>query len=236
MKKWFAILLCTLGLLVLAAMCPPPPEQPVCPEGQITVTESVWVAEVPAVYACPANDSAYTSHDWRKPCARRFGFLNWRYANKVLVSPAIPAHWTDPVCRLPEVGEEVFVDCTGVYLTVTTEGIPAEPETLVLWGDSYTTETFLFKDVLYTEPSECLKTHCEVQGVMWYQCNSGAWLYGTGALRDCPWCGGLNGTRVVKESYDCGSTFYWYLNGVPVSAPPQPLGRYSCNTKDCFGK
>lgn len=89
----------------------------------------------------------------------------------------------------------------------------------------------------YDEPPIIIPPEtCEVIGTMWYQCNSGAWLYGTGALRNCPWCGGMNGTRVVKESYDCGETYYRYLNGVPVSAPPQPLGRYSCNTAACFSK
>lgn len=127
---------------------------------------------------------------------------------------------------------ETGVDCKGVFSITTTETVPGPVVYIYEWVDPYTTETF----EKFVEPTECLKTHCEVQGTMWYQCESGAWLYGTGALRNCPWCGGLNGTRVVKESYDCGETFYWYLNGVPVSAPPQPLGRYSCNTTACFGK
>jgi hypothetical protein len=132
------------------------------------------------------------------------------------------------------VSEEVFADCAGVYGITTTEEDVAEPVTLFLWADPYATETFVYKDVTYTEPSECLKTHCEVQGVMWYQCESGAWLYGTGALRNCPWCGGLNGNRVVMESYDCGVSQHYYYNGVPVDGPPQQLGRYSCTTADCF--
>lgn len=70
--------------------------------------------------------------------------------------------------------------------------------------------------------------YCKVQGDIWYQCNSGAWLYGTGLLRDCTWCGGLSGRRVVRESYDCGAHYTWYDKGERVDGPPQELGRYPC--------
>jgi hypothetical protein len=75
----------------------------------------------------------------------------------------------------------------------------------------------------YTPPETC-----KVTGDIWYQCNSGAWLYGTGIMRDCEWCGGLNGRRVVRESYDCGAHYTWYDRGEKVDGPPQELGRYPC--------
>jgi hypothetical protein len=86
----------------------------------------------------------------------------------------------------------------------------------------------------YVPPPVAPPERCGVTGAIWYQCNSGAWLYGTGILRDCPWCNGLNGNRVVKESYDCGKSWTWYYNGEHVEDPPQELGRYPCPTAGCY--
>ena len=53
--------------------------------------------------------------------------------------------------------------------------------------------------------------HCDLQGDMWYQCSTGAWTYTPGGSADKCWCGGLNGHRVTRESYDCGEHWtYWY--------------------------
>lgn len=79
---------------------PPEPECPLATTDTITVTPAQWVNEVPAV-----THKEHRHFDWQ-----HWTWGPWTQGPKhgssveertVTDAPAIPAHWTDPVCRAP---------------------------------------------------------------------------------------------------------------------------------------
>jgi hypothetical protein len=94
-----------LVLMVLATMllgawssaCPPPPEKPECPEGQVL---------------SDGGESVFVPTTYKKVC-RYYGYRwNWhtyqleKYCKRYRTVVDVPAYWTDPVCEVPAVAKE----------------------------------------------------------------------------------------------------------------------------------
>ena len=103
MKRFLIVLVLVFVLGTTVAMaCPPAPEKPVCPDGQITLEEAEWV-------------DAVTHQECRRMGWVRYGFFDWRYeCVKWQTVVDVPGHWTDPVCYIPcsetYAGEKVFTE------------------------------------------------------------------------------------------------------------------------------
>ena len=262
MKKWIALVLCTMALLVLACGEKPPGKK-TCPEGQTTITASVWVPPVlavthkehrhwvEAVYSCPAdyhyhndgniNQRCHRDHNWMSPehkaatLVTAAGWGPWEIGSKpngchssceektVTDTSAKDGYWTDPVCEVPP--DMCKVEGLEELLASDPLCVEPTPDMCEVKG----LEELLADDPLCVEPvipPPPPPEVCKPISYMWHQCNTGNWTYTPGGSANKCWCGGLNGSRVVKESYDCGKSWTYYLDGERTTQDFSWLGFY----------